>query len=162
MTSRGRVLRRRLATAVLVGAVFGCSGGSTLDGSIGEAFDLSFSTVEIRRSATAFQVTYLQSEGREVIARVTVATEGIDLAKPVELGGEYAPGHPRTTVSRAVDGEPLLVLPPVEAGTLELDGKAEAGQVVSGSFSVAFAEGGDIGAGRTLSGSFEGEVLEAR
>ncbi|MGI5864239.1 MAG: hypothetical protein ACOX6T_19585 [Myxococcales bacterium] len=161
MIARGRV-QWGLAAAVLVGVALGCADGNSLDGSIGEAFDLSFSTVEIRRSATAFQVTYLQSEGREVIARITVATAGIDLAKPVELCGEYAPGHPRTTVSRAVDGEPLLVLPPVKAGRLELDRQPEAGQVVSGSFSIAFAEGGDIGAGRTLSGRFEGEVLPAR
>ena len=146
----------------LLAAVLGCSGGNALDGSIGEAFDLSFSTVELRRSPTAFQVTYLQSEGREVVARITVATAGLDLGEPIELGGEYAPGHSRTTVTRAVDGSPVLVLPRVGSGSMELDALPAAGQVVSGDFSLSFAEGGDIGAGRTLSGSFEGEVLPAR
>ena len=64
-TPRRRNPSRLLALAVQLAAA-GCGGGNSLDGSLSEAFDLSFSTVEVKRSPTALQVTYLQSEGREV------------------------------------------------------------------------------------------------
>jgi hypothetical protein len=160
-TPRRRNPSRLVALAVLLAAA-GCGGGNSLDGSLSEAIDLSFSTVEVKRSPTALQVTYLQSEGREVVARITVATAGLDLRDDLSLDGEYAPGHPRATVTRAVDGEPLLNLPRIQHGTMSLDDEPVVGEPLRGEFSLSFAEGGDLGAGRTLSGSFEAGLVEAR
>jgi len=110
--------------------------------------------MRLLRSPGAFQISYLRSEGREVVARITIATEGLELGEgsSIDLGGEYAPGHPRCTVSRAIDGEPLRVLPRVASGTLELDDVPEVGAEISGNFSLRFGEGGDVGAGRAPGG----------
>ncbi|MBI5543446.1 MAG: hypothetical protein HY901_06125 [Deltaproteobacteria bacterium] len=150
----------RAATAAAMALALGSCSGPSLDGSLSEAFDLSFSSMLIRRSEKALQLSYLKSEGREVVVAVTVATEGLGL-KPgarVELGGEYAPGHPRTVVSRAVDGEPVRTLPPVLKGTLTVDQLPTSGSTVTGDFSVSFGEGGDVGSGRTLFGNFSAKV----
>ncbi len=138
-------------------------GSQSLEGSLGESLDLSFNQVEIRRNAQALQISYLRSDGKEVVARMTVVTEGLDLKSKVSLAGRYAAGHPRTVVTRAVDGEPLVVLPAVENGTLELSEDPAPDKVITGNFSLAFAtSGGDTGGGRTLLGTFQGKVLAAQ
>ncbi|MBI5543472.1 MAG: hypothetical protein HY901_06255 [Deltaproteobacteria bacterium] len=151
---------RRLLLALAAATTLGACGGNSLDGSLSEAFDLSFAEVLVRRSEKAVQVTYLRSEGREVVIRMTVAIEGVDVshAGSINLAQEYAPGHPRAAVSRAVDNEPVRQLPAVVQGDLTLDGPPHPGETVSGSFSVRFGEGGDLGSGRTLTGSFSGTV----
>ena len=151
---------RSAALALLLVASSGCSNRS-LDGSLSDAFDLSFSSLDLRRSSTAFQVSYLRSEGREVVARITVVTEGLDMSSSFQLGGEYAAGHPRASVTRAMDREPLLVLPPVASGEMDAGEDPKPGKSISGDFSLVFGDGGDVGAGRTLYGNFEGTVLAA-
>lgn len=148
---------RMLALALLVAS---SCGGSGLDGSLSEAFDLSYSSVVIRRSPTALQVSYLRSSGNEVVIRLTVDLEGIDLRKTstIDLAAEYAPGHGRAAVSRAVEGEPVRQLPSVATGTLNLNSVPDPGSACSGDFSLAFGKGGDLGAGRTLEGKFSAVV----
>lgn len=149
-----------LLLAFLLAALGACS-DPALDGSISEAFDLSFSSMQVLKSDTALQIDYLRSGGREVVIRLTVVTEGLDLSKEVQLGGEYRTGHPRASVSRAIDGEPVRVLPPISKGTLDLDAAPEIGKELSGTFNLAFGQGGDVGSGRTLSGRFNGKVQGA-
>ncbi len=141
-------------------ALSGCLATPELDGSLGEAVDLAFNTVELKRSPRAIQVSYLRSEGREVTARLTVVTEGLELTPGAELSleGEYAPGHPRATLVRAVDGEPLRTFPPVARGVLIFDAAPDGGAEVTGEFSLALQEGEVFGAGRTLRGTFIGVV----
>ncbi len=146
--------------ALLLPLLAGCA-SAALDGSISEALDLSFSSTQILKNDKALQIDYLRSDGREVVMRITVVTEGVDLSKTVELGGEYAPGHPRASVSRAVDGEVVMVLPPIAKGTLDLDHAPQIGQDLSGSFGLSFGQGGDVGSGRSLSGKFDGMVQGA-
>lgn len=150
-----------ILSLALVGSP-GC-GSNDLSGSLAEAFDLTFSDIFLRRSTKAFQVTYTKSEGREVVIRVTVDLEGVDVSNggSVNLAEEYAPGHPRAAVSRAVDGEPVRALPPVVQGDLTLLNPCAAGTKCTGSFSVRFGEGGDLGNGRTLTGVFNGDVQGA-
>lgn len=150
---------KRLALLTLF--AFGCGGAPELDGSLGEAVDLAFNTVELKRSPKAIQITYLRSEGREVTARLTVVTDGMELTPGVEhsLAGEYAPGHPRATLVRAVDNEPLRTFPPVARGVILFDAAPEGGAEVSGEFSLSLQEGEAFGAGRTLRGTFRGTVV---
>ncbi len=150
------------AFGVLVGSA-GCQQELVLDGSIAEAFDLGFSTIELRRNAKAIQISYLKSSGHEVVMRVTYVTVGVEVVagKALDLGGEYEEGHPRTSVVRAVDGEPLRQLPPVAKGTISFESAPDIGKLVSGNFGCTFGEGGDVGSGRTLSGTFKGKVIEA-
>ncbi|MGC4121062.1 MAG: hypothetical protein QM765_42090 [Myxococcales bacterium] len=147
--------------AVLL-SVPGC-GANGLSGSLSEAFDLSYSDIVLKRSESAFQVLYTKSYGNETVVRLTVATAGIDTVHggSVNLAAEYAPGHPRAAVSRALDGEPVRSLPVVVQGDLTLNGPCLAGQSCSGTFSLRFGEGGDLGAGRTLVGIFSGTVQGA-
>jgi hypothetical protein len=115
MELRGRYILATLAVAALPLLVPGC-GANGLSGSLSEAFDLSFSDIVLKRSSNppAFQVLYTKSYGNETVIRLTVATTGIDSTKggSINLAAEYAPGHPRAAVSRAVDGEPVRTLPP--------------------------------------------------
>lgn len=145
-----------LAASLLLGLA-ACN-DPALDGSISEAFDLSFSSMRIVQSENALQIDYLRSEGHELVIRLVVVTEGLDLTQEVELGGEYKAGHARATVSRAVDGEPVRVLPPVAKGVFELDGAPQIGKQLGGSFNLSFGQGGDVGSGRTLSGRFSATV----
>ncbi len=155
---------RRAPLAVLAAVLLPIAGcqDDALSGSISEALDLSFSSMQVLMSDKALQIDYLRSEGQEVVIRLTVVTDGVDLSKTVQLGGEYATGHPRTSLSRAVDGEPVMVLPPVAKGTLDLGQVPQVGKSVSGSFGLSFGQGGDIGGGRTLSGQFSGTVQGAQ
>ncbi len=145
-------------------ALAACGGGeATLEGSISEAFDLSFSSIDLRRNDKAFQVTYLRSNGNETVMRITVVLIGIELrpGEEVSLSGEYDTGHPRCVVSRAVTGEPLRTLPDVDNGNFSVDNEAMPAQNTAGSFFIRFGEGGDVGSGRTVNGVFKGKVVEA-
>lgn len=160
LVSRGFVRTLLVGLALLLA---GC-GGNKLEGSLAEAFDLGFSDILIRRTEDAVQITYLRSAGNEVVMRVTVVLEGFDVSGggSINLASEYAPGHPRAAVSRAVDGEPVRSLPPVVQGNLTLGGSCQAGEGCDGTFSLRFGEGGDLGSGRTLVGSFSGTVQGAQ
>ena len=135
----------------------------SLTGSISQAFDLSFSSVAIAENSQAFQVSYLRSDGNEIVMRITVDTTGITLkgGQAIDLSGDYATGHPRTTVTRAVANEPLRVLPPLQNGSMTLGNSAKTGQDTSGSFAMTFSSAGDLGGGYTLNGTFAGLVVLA-
>lgn len=147
--------------AALLPLLAACGGERALEGSLAEAFDLSFTGIELHQSPKAFQVSYLRADGREIVIRVTVVTVGIELEPgvAVDLPGEYEPGHPRATVVRAVAGEPLKTLPAVAQGSFTLDAVVAAGQRTGGSFFIRFGQGGDVGEGRTLNGKFTGKVI---
>jgi hypothetical protein len=151
------LLVRRFFPFVLL--IASCSSNS-LDGSLSEAFDLSFSSVLIRRSPEAVQVTYYQSAGNEIVIRMTVNIKGIDVSHgaKIDLSQESSPGHPRAAVSRAMNDEPVRQLPPVARGQLSLGGDPTPGKNCSGDFSVSFGTGGDLGSGRTLEGQFSTKV----
>jgi hypothetical protein len=135
----------------------------SLSGSISQAFDLSFSSVTLARNSEAFQVSYLRSDGNEIVMRVTVDTTGLTIKahQAFDISGDYAPCQPRTSVVRAVACEPLLDLPPLQNGQMTLDNSGIAGETTSGSFAITLQNGPDLGGQYTINGNFEGLVVAA-
>lgn len=148
-----------------VALVVACAQPKDLSGSVGELFSLQFAKVELLRNPEAFQVNYYNNRGIDVdlVIRLTVATEGIEFrpGKAIPLQGEYAEGHPRTTVLHMAGGEPARTFPRVERGDMNLDEPAEAGKHCAGNFSLVFEKNNEFGSGRTLAGNFSGTVLDA-
>lgn len=156
-------MSRLLALAAL--ALCSCAREGALSGSVGELFSLEVSAVEVRRNEEALQLTYLQNRGREldVVIRLTVALRGLELVpgQKQPLEGEYEPGHARTTVVHAPGGEPARLFPRVSRGDLLISSGGGVGEATSGDFSLAFqSAGGDLGAGRTLAGTFSAIALD--
>ena len=156
-------------SSILVGGALtlfasGCAGDNTLGGSVSELFPLDVSRVEVRRNTEALQVSYYnnRAEDIDIVARVTVDTTGIDLrpGNKIDLSGEYAPGHLRTTVIHLAWGEPERGLPPVKSGDLTISKGGNPGDATRGNFTMAFGQGGDLGAGRTLYGNFSSTALD--
>jgi hypothetical protein len=155
------VRRAFMAAVVLLLAFASCSSPNSLDGSVAEAFDLAFSSVQIRRSPKAIAISYLRSHGNEVVINLTVDLEGLDMTHggDVNLAESPQPGHQRAAVSRAVDNEPVRAMPRLSRGTLSLDHDPTPGFESAGNFSLAFVESdGDMGGGRTLVGTFDATV----
>lgn len=158
---------RRLAPLPLAGIALlasGCASDNSLSGSVSELFPLDVSRVEVRRNTEAFQVSYYSTRGEDIdlVVRVTVATQGVDIqpGRKIDLAGEYQPGHLRTTVIHLAWGEPVRNLPPVKSGDLVVSSGGNPGDATRGNFSMSFDQGGDIGAGRTLSGTFASTALD--
>lgn len=141
-----------------------CGAKNSLGGSVSELFPLDVSRVTILRNDEAFQIDYFANHGpdEDLVARVTVATYGLNLApgKKISLAGEYAPGHSRTTVVHIAAGEPARFFPEVAKGDLKLDSGGQAGQISEGDFSMSF-EQGPYGGGRDLYGNFSAMTQDA-
>lgn len=156
--------RLLVAMAGALAALIACGGANSLGGSVSELFPLDISKVEILRNDEAFQVNYYANRGTgvDLVAKVTVATQGVDLSpgKTVPLDGEYAPGHPRTTVIHLAQGEPVRALPQVDQGDLKIDTGGQPGEETTGDFSMSF-QAGDYGGGRNLYGSFKAMAQDA-
>lgn len=167
-------------------ALAACAPDNNLSGSVGELFPLDVSRVQVYRNADAVQVEYFANRGLflDVVVRMTVATAGIDVKDGVKinLAGEYEPGHQRTEVAHAPGGEPVRLLPNVKKGDLKLDQigigpvcdydagmlpdggySCTAPDTSRGNFSILFSSdgSGDIGAGRTLVGTFVAPTFDA-
>lgn len=145
--------------AVLALALTGCGADNSLGGSVSELFPLTVSTVDVLRNDSAVQVTYYANRGTflDVVARIVVSTKGLDL-KPgirIPLEGEGEAGHQRTSVAHAPGGEAVRSFPNVKKGDMVISELGLEGQPSKGNFSMVFESvGGDLGQGRTLTGSF--------
>ncbi len=154
-------MKRLLALCALL---TGCAADNVLGGSVGELFPLEVSRVEVLRNDDAFQVIYYANRGTflDVVARLTVSTRQpdggtIDLTPPVKipLEGEGEAGHQRTAVAHAPGGEAVRTFPKVKKGDIAISELGLEGQPSKGNFSMLFDfTGGDLGQGRTLTGSF--------
>jgi len=153
-----------LALAGLALLAPACASDNSLGGSVSELFPLDVSRVEVARNPEALQVSYYSTRGEyiDIVVRVTVATQGVDLqpGRKIDLAGEYQPGHQRTTVIHLAWGEPVRNLPPVKSGDLVVSSGGNPGDATRGNFSMSFDQGGDIGAGRTLYGTFASFALD--
>lgn len=148
---------------MVLASLSACGPDNGLSGSLGSEIPLDVSRAEVYRNEEALQVTYFRNRGvfLDVVARVTmyVKDTGLPPNKRIELSGEYRPGNPRTTVAHAPGGEPVRVLPRVKRGDLMILEGGEAGGVTRGNFSMLFeSEGGDLGFGKTLTGTFLANV----
>jgi hypothetical protein len=166
MKEQGGMLRVLRLCGLLAGlGLLGCGGPNSLSGSVEELFSLEVSRVEVLRNAEAFQVSYYRNNSLDVdlVARLTVATEGIDLrpGSKVDLAGNTPSGLARATVVHLAAGEPARVFGPVEQGDLELDEGGGVGQPTRGNFSMSFKRGEGYGAGRSLEGRFASLAMDA-
>jgi hypothetical protein len=145
--------------------LLGCGGPNSLSGSVEELFSLEVSRVEVLRNAEAFQVSYYRNNGFDVdlVARLTVATEGIELrpGSKVDLSGNTPAGLARATVVHVAAGEPARIFGLVDKGDLELDEGGGAGEPTRGDFSMSFRRGEGYGAGRSLEGRFASLAMDA-
>jgi hypothetical protein len=166
MSQQGRAMRgwRRVGLLASV-ALWGCGESNSLSGSVEELFSLEVSRVEVLRNPEALQVSYYRNTGLDVdlVVRVTVATEGLDLrpGSKVRLAGNTQSGVARTTVVHLAAGEPARVFAPVDKGDLELDEGGDIGQPTKGDFSMSFQRGDGYGAGRSLEGRFTSLAVDA-
>ena len=158
---------RRLPVLALSGLAllaYGCASDNSLGGSVSELFPLDVSRVEVARNPEALQLSYYSTRGEyiDIVVRITVATQGVDLqpGRKIDLAGEYQPGHLRTTVIHLAWGEPVRNLPPVKSGDLVVSSGGNPGEGTRGNFSMSFDQGGDLGAGRTLYGTFATTALD--
>jgi hypothetical protein len=165
-------MRRRALAAAAVALLASCGPDNALGGSVGAVFPLETSRVQVAVNDEALQVTYLLNRGvfLDVVARVSVSLRDVALRPGVvvPLGGLTGDGGvgpapvQRCTVTHAPGGEPVRALPPVVRGDLVLRQGGAPGQLTRGDFSMLFAsEGGDLGQGRTLSGSFSAVAVDA-
>ncbi len=163
---QGRMRRVPRLAGLLAGVgLLGCGGTNTLSGSVEELFSLEVSRVEVLRNAEALQVSYYRNNEFDVdlVARLTVAIEGIELTpgSKVGLAGNTPSGLARATVVHLAAGEPARVFAPVDKGDLELDEGGGVGQPTRGNFSMSFQRGDGYGAGRSLEGRFASVALDA-
>ncbi len=166
MSQRGRAMHGwRLVGLLASVGLWGCGESNSLSGSVEELFSLEVSRVEVLRNPEALQVSYYRNNGLDVdlVARVTVATEGLELrpGSKVQLGGNTQSGVARTTVVHLAAGEPARVFGPVDKGDLELDEGGDIGQPTKGDFSMSFQRGDGYGAGRSLEGRFTSLAVDA-
>lgn len=150
-------MTRLRAAALLV--LCACGADNALTGSLDAVIPLDVGHSEVFLNQEALQVTYFRNRGvfLDVVARVTVYVKDLNvtLGKRIELGGEWRPGSPRTSVAHAPGGEPVRSLPRVKRGDLVLTEGLQIGKPVRGNFAMLFeTEGGDLGFGRTLNGTF--------
>ena len=155
----------RLSGLVAGLGLLGCGPSNSLSGSVEELFSLEVSRVEVLRNEEALQVSYYRNNGLDVdlVARVTVATEGLEL-KPgskVNLSGKTDSGRLRTTVVHLAAGEPARIFAEVDKGDLELDEGGGIHQPTRGNFSMSFKKGEDYGSGRSLEGRFAALAMDA-
>lgn len=157
-------LRARALLACL--ALAACGSGSSLEGSVGEVIPLAFDGVQVQRSASAIALLYTQAlpggGAANVLLKVTASTSGLDLTKPLQIDlTEKLGTAQRGAVSRAVADDPRRDFGPLERGFVRLDAAPALGAHVSGTFSVLFAQGAGLGAGKTAFGDFSATVTEA-
>lgn len=154
-------------------ALSSCGADNSLSGSLSEIFPLDISRVEVAQNDEAMQVTYFRNRGvfLDVVVRVSVSlqdegvapdggvpTIALKAGKKLELQGESPTGSLRCAVSHAPGGEPVRSLPRVKKGDLVITQGGTIGEKMAGNFSMLFEqEGGDVGFGRTLVGTFSVE-----
>lgn len=147
-------------------ALAACAPDNGLGGSVGELFPLEVSRVEVYRNESALQVTYYRNRDTflDVVVRVSVSLRSVEVKNgaKIDLAGEYEPGHARTSVAHAPGGEPVRVFPRVKRGDMVIDQVGAEGQISRGNFSMVFdSMGGDLGQGRTLTGTFAATTFDA-
>lgn len=160
-----------VASGALLG---GCAGApNSLSGSLDEVAPLHVDTTQVRASPEVLVVEYDAfpqgdrdggaSGGTDVVFKLVVDIGGLQLNKDlaIDLASVLPDGTPRVTASRAVGQDPRRDLPRIKRGQLVLESDVNVGQVASGNFHLLFAEGGQVGEGRTVEGHFQAPVADA-
>lgn len=143
----------RAATAALVMWVClpACGEENTLTGSIDQLLSLDFEKVEISKDQSVLVVDYLKSKDglEEIVARVTLETEGLKLKNGMSVRGDDFMS--RVRLQRATRDNAQF--PQIESGKLDLDEiEFKSGGNVRGEFNASFVDG------KLLLGTFEGKI----
>lgn len=150
---------------VLCCLLLGCGGPGALEGSLSEQVDLSYDAIELQRSDTALAVVFTRAPsggGKDVVLKVTAATKAVGLTRAVTIDlAELVDGAARGAVSRAVTGDARRDFPVIKRGTITLEDAPVVGAAVAGDVDILFEQGGALGSGRTVFGSFHAVVTEA-
>jgi hypothetical protein len=152
-------VRPALATALL-GLAACAAPPDTLQGSLDEVAPLAFQTVAVRVNPSILVVEYQfvpKGGGAEVPLKMVVTPpDGVPLANGVKINlAEFdVDGNPRAVCSRSAADDPRTRLPPIKLGELDLTSNFAPGSTATGTFHILFGEGGDIGEGRTVDGTF--------
>jgi hypothetical protein len=155
---------RRLTRAIGVGALgLGLAScgqpDNSLQGSMNEVAPLTFTTTVVRANSNALVVEYQnfpKGGGNDVTFKMVIDIANLTLVKnlPIDLSERLQDGNYRATFSRAVGTDPRRNLPTVKLGELDLDSDIIVGAQARGHFHILFAEGGQVGEGRTVEGTF--------
>jgi hypothetical protein len=156
-------MRRLLFAAVLLA---GCAAQNSLEGSLSDQVSLEFTSVRIERGEHEVAVAYLDSvstAGDDTVMKIVANIDGVDLSKggEVDLNATVTDGSKRGSITRAVHDDSRREFPALVRGKLSFDSNPKVGAENSGSFSLLFDQGGQLGAGRTAFGDFAGNVVEA-
>jgi hypothetical protein len=147
-------------------ALCGCAPNS-LQGSLGQDMSLSFDSITIQRTADEVSVSYLKgipgATGNDIVFEIIANTDGVSLSKggSINLAQVLSDGTLRGSIARVVHDNPSNTFPPIVRGTLTFGQNPAVGARVSGSFTLLFGEGGEIGSGTTAFGTFVANVVAA-
>ena len=86
---------------------------------------------------------------------------GLDQGLDVDLTSTLLDGSLRTSCLRSVGQDPRRNLPLIQRGDLVLDSNVNLDQTASGHFHILFGQGGELGEGRTVDGTFSAVVANA-
>jgi hypothetical protein len=136
----------------------GCRASNTLEGSLGEIVDLTFTDTEVAVTGSEVILSYYRPNGaaRDVVFKLVVNIAPKDVPPGRELDLAPRPdGTANATCTRAVAGDPIHLYAAVRIGSLEMDQVPVVDGEASGSFRVTLGVGGDAGRGRTAFGNFQ-------
>ena len=152
-----------------------CTPANTLQGSLEDEVSLTFSSVQVQASGSEVSVAYLNpapggsggtgdagaGSASDIIIEIAASTTGVDLTNggTLNLLDKLPDGSSRGAVTRAVANDPRRDFAPLTRGTLVFTENPTVGAKVTGTFSLLFdASSSDLGAGRTVYGSFAATV----
>ena len=144
-------------------ALLTACGPTSLEGSLTELLTLHYQTAEVTRTGDTVAVRFYtpRGKGEDLVLAVAANTAGLELAAktPVDLSEAAPSGQQRGELTRNVLNDPRTTLPGIQIGTLTLDQLPEkTGDTITGKFNVTFVECINFGCGRTVFGSFKGQV----
>lgn len=144
----------RFGALLMALALGACGRSNTLEGSLTEIIDLSFTEAEVQRGADAVVIAYTRpkGEGKDTVFRLVVKVRDIEPGAELTLV-EGENGIP-ATASRAVADDPVRNFPPIRRGMVLFDSDPLVGGGTSGEFRATFGDGGDAGKGTTVFGTF--------
>jgi hypothetical protein len=125
--------------------------------------------VTVTESGSSIAISFLNPVGgtssENIVIEIVVDTTGANLSHggTLNLTDVLTDGTVRGSVTRAVSGDDRRTFPPIQRGSLVFAEDPTVGARVTGSFNVLFEQdqSGDLGAGQTIYGTFEGTVTNA-
>jgi hypothetical protein len=174
-------VKKQLAIALGALGFVGCGQpANSLTGSLDEIAPLQFDSTVVRADPDVLVIEYDRfpqaqgtqvdagpaatgAGGTDVVFKVAIQIAGLQLNKDLDLDltSATSDGTPRTSCTRAVGTDPRRDLPPVKRGELVRDSDVNIGQPAKGHFHILFGEGGEIGEGRTVDGTFSAPAQDA-